>query len=122
MTEREVSYVRTRRPTAGHGNASGYASGFEAAFAAYVGVRHCCGGAALHGCPAPVARSAWRRPRRRAIVPELTWIATASPITYVGATPVFADVDRETWCITADSIRACITPQTKAIIPVDLTA
>jgi len=38
----------------------------------------------------------------------------------VGATPVFADVDRSTWCLDAASFEACITPRTKAVIPVDL--
>ena len=54
------------------------------------------------------------------IVPDLTWIASAAPITYVGATPVFADVDENTWCLSAESVRACITENTKAILPVDL--
>src|SRR5439155_27251381 len=48
------------------------------------------------------------------------WIATSAPISYVGATPVFADVDPHSWCITAEAIEAVITPRTKAIITVDL--
>jgi perosamine synthetase len=54
------------------------------------------------------------------IVPDLTWIATAAPITYVGATPVFADCDEKTWCISSDAFQDCITPRTKTVIPVDL--
>src|SRR5262249_6401839 len=54
------------------------------------------------------------------IVPELTWIASAAPITYVGATPVFADIDRETWCLSPESFAQTITPRTKAVIAVDL--
>jgi perosamine synthetase len=38
----------------------------------------------------------------------------------VGATPVFADIDPQTWCLAADSLEACITPKTKAVIIVDL--
>jgi perosamine synthetase len=38
----------------------------------------------------------------------------------VGATPVFADIDPKTWCLSADSFERCITPKTKAVIPVDL--
>jgi perosamine synthetase len=53
-------------------------------------------------------------------VPDITWIASAAPITYVGATPVFADVDARTWCLSVDGLRACITTRTKALIPVDL--
>ena len=54
------------------------------------------------------------------IVPDLTWIATSAPITYVGATPVFADVDPQTLCLTTSSVAACISSRTKAVIAVDL--
>jgi perosamine synthetase len=57
---------------------------------------------------------------RYVIVPDITWIATAAPITYVGAEPVFADIDPKTWCLSAKSFETCITPKTKAVIPVDL--
>ncbi|MGH9448703.1 MAG: DegT/DnrJ/EryC1/StrS family aminotransferase, partial [Terriglobia bacterium] len=59
-------------------------------------------------------------PGDEVVVPDVTWIATAAPITYVGATPVFADVDPNTWCLSAPSLEACITAKTKAVIPVDL--
>lgn len=54
------------------------------------------------------------------IVPELTWVATASAIKYVGATPVFADVDLETWCIDTNNLQNLLTENTKAIMPVHL--
>jgi perosamine synthetase len=54
------------------------------------------------------------------IVPDLTWIVSSAPITYVGATPVFADVDENTWCLSAESFEQLISPKTKAVIPVDL--
>jgi perosamine synthetase len=41
-------------------------------------------------------------------------------VRYVGATPVFADVDAATWCVTADSVRACLTSRTRAVVAVDL--
>jgi perosamine synthetase len=59
-------------------------------------------------------------PGDEVIVPELTWIATAAPIQYVGATAVFADVDPETWCLDPGSLESWITPRTRAVIPVDL--
>jgi perosamine synthetase len=59
-------------------------------------------------------------PGDEVIVPELTWIASAAPIHYVGATPIFADVDPDTWCLDAASFESWITPRTKAVIPVDL--
>src|SRR5436305_3045689 len=59
-------------------------------------------------------------PGDEVVVPEATWIASAAPVSYVGATPVFADIDPVTWCLSAESFAACITPRTRAVIPVDL--
>jgi perosamine synthetase len=52
------------------------------------------------------------------IVPALTFVATANAIMYVGAKPVFVDVDIETWNIFPSDIKKNITKKTKAIIPV----
>jgi perosamine synthetase len=54
------------------------------------------------------------------IIPECTWIATAAPVTYLRATPVFCDIDAVHWCLDPDSVKKSITPRTRAIIPVDL--
>ena len=53
-------------------------------------------------------------------MPALTFIATVNPITYVGAIPVFVDVDRQTWNINPEEIEKAVTANTKAIIPVHL--
>jgi dTDP-4-amino-4,6-dideoxygalactose transaminase len=54
------------------------------------------------------------------ILPVNTFIATAEPISYVGATPVFVDVDEKTYNIDMDKIEEKITPRTRAINPVHL--
>jgi len=59
-------------------------------------------------------------PGDEVIVPDLTWVASAAPILYVGAKPVFADVDPVSFCITAESLEKNITAQTKAVVVVDL--
>jgi len=59
-------------------------------------------------------------PGDEVIVPETTWVATASAVRYVGATPVFADIDEHTWCISPDSVESLITERTRAVIPVHL--
>lgn len=59
-------------------------------------------------------------PGDEVIVPALTWYATAMAAFYVGAHPVFVDVDPDTLCIDPDKIKAAITKRTKAIIPVHL--
>lgn len=59
-------------------------------------------------------------PGDEVIAPDLTWIASVAPIHYVGATPIFADVDEKTWCLSPDSFESLITPKTKAVVVVDL--
>lgn len=59
-------------------------------------------------------------PGDEVIVPPLTMASTSFVVLQAGATPVFADVDPQTWNIDPASIRERITPKTKAIIPVDL--
>ena len=54
------------------------------------------------------------------IVPALTFVASVNPVMYVGATPVFVDVEPETWNIDPEDIERKITERTKAIIPVHL--
>lgn len=54
------------------------------------------------------------------IVPAYTWDGTATAALAMGAIPVFADVDPDTYCLDAESVRKAITPRTKAIVPVHL--
>lgn len=54
------------------------------------------------------------------IVPVWTWVATASAVLRVNATPVFVDVDPNNFCMSAEAARAAITERTRAIIPVHL--
>jgi dTDP-3-amino-3,4,6-trideoxy-alpha-D-glucose transaminase len=54
------------------------------------------------------------------VVPSFTFYASAEAIPPTGATPVFCDVDADTFCVTADTVRAALTPRTKAVIAVHL--
>lgn len=54
------------------------------------------------------------------IVPECSWIGTVAPIIYTGATPVFCDIEKDTWCLDPKSVEKRITKKTKAVIVVDL--
>ena len=60
-------------------------------------------------------------PGDEVITTPISWVATASVILEVGATPVFADIDPVTRNIDLDKVEAAITPKTSAIIPVDLS-
>ena len=59
-------------------------------------------------------------PGDEVIAPAHTFVASASPILARGASPVFADVDPNTFCISPDSVRTRLSPRTRAVIAVHL--
>ena len=59
-------------------------------------------------------------PGDEVIVPGMTFIATATSVSLVGATPVFADIEEDYWCISPKDVEAKITSKTKAIIGVHI--
>lgn len=93
---------------------------FEKEAAEYLGVKHAIGVAsgtdALH--LALLAEGIGRGDE--VITTAFTFIATAEAICYVGAIPVFVDVDSKTFNLTAAAIEAAITDKTKAVMPVHL--
>jgi perosamine synthetase len=120
ITQREIDYVTDAVTNAWYGNANMYHARFESAFAAYVGRKYAM---ALPSATSAIHLSLLALgvgPGDEVIIPDSTWIASAAPIGYVGATPVFVDIDKATWCIRPDSFEAAITERTKAVILVDL--
>jgi perosamine synthetase len=93
---------------------------FEAAFATLHDVRHAIASTscttALH--LALVALDIG--PGEEVVVPAFTWVSTANAVLYCGAIPVFADVDRQTFNVTPESVKASLTPSTRAVIIVHL--
>lgn len=92
---------------------------FEQEFAEYTGARHAIAvtnaTAALHLACVAVGLG----PGDEAILPSLTFVATANAVRYTGATPVFADIEGETSLnVSPQAIEACITPRTRAILVV----
>lgn len=120
ITEKEISYVTDAVTNGWYSGAGEYPERFERAFAEHIGVRFAT---SLPSCTSALHLALVALgvgPGDEVVVPESTWIASAAPVTYVGATPVFADVDPITWCMDAGSFSRCITPRTRAVIPVDL--
>src|SRR5512140_490887 len=97
-----------------------YISRFESEFAGLCGARTtvgvCNGTVALH--LALLALDV--RPGDEVLVPSLTYIATANACRYVGAEPVFVDVDPQTWCVDPTKLEAAITRRTRGVIAVHL--
>ncbi len=94
--------------------------GFEEAFAAYCGVPHCVavnsGTSALH----LALRCLEIGPGDEVITVPMTFVATAWAISYVGAKPVFVDIDPATRTMDPSQLAAVITERTRAILPVHL--
>jgi len=93
---------------------------FEAEFAAYLGVRHVVGVGNGTDAITIGLRALGIRPGDEVVVPSFTFYASAEAIVTAGATPVFCDVDPDTRNVTAATVKAAMTPRTRAILSVDL--
>jgi len=94
--------------------------GFEADFAAHLGARHVVGVANGTDAITIALRAMGVGPGDEVVVPSFTFYASAEAIPPTGALPVFCDVDPDTFCLTAETVRAALTPRTKAVVAVDL--
>lgn len=97
-----------------------YVKEFEEKFSRYTRAEHSIATSncttALHIAVAALGL----KPGDEVIVPAFTWVSTANVVEYMGATPVFCDIDLKTFNIDPDRIEALITPRTVGILPVHL--
>ena len=93
---------------------------FERELASYCGASHAIGVANGTDAITIALRALGVGPGDEVVVPSFTFYASAEAIPPTGATPVFCDVDPNTYCLTADTVRAVLTPRTKAVIAVHL--
>jgi perosamine synthetase len=120
ISAREASYALDAARHGWNGKWSGYLTRLEANFCEYLGVDRALptssGTGALHLAMAALGIG----PGDEVIVPDLTWVASATAVVYAGGTPVFVDVQPDSWCMDPDAFEAAITPRTKAVVPVHL--
>jgi dTDP-3-amino-3,4,6-trideoxy-alpha-D-glucose transaminase len=95
-------------------------SAFESEFADYCGCGHAVGVANGTEAITIALRAMGVGPGDEVVVPSFTFYATAEAIPATGATPVFCDIDPDTYCVTAETVRAALTPATKAVVAVHL--
>ncbi|TDT76558.1 dTDP-4-amino-4,6-dideoxygalactose transaminase [Arthrobacter sp. AG258] len=93
---------------------------FEAAYAAFLGARHCAGVANGTDALELALRAGGVRPGGEVILPANTFIATAEAVSRIGAVPVPVDVDPSFLLIDPDAAAAAVTSRTQAIVPVHL--
>jgi dTDP-3-amino-3,4,6-trideoxy-alpha-D-glucose transaminase len=95
-------------------------SAFEQEFAAYCGCDQAIGVANGTEAITIALRAMGVGPGDEVVVPSFTFYASAEAIPPTGATPVFCDIDPDTYCVTAETVRAALTPRTKAVLAVHL--
>lgn len=120
LSGNEEAYVIEAIRSSWISSTGSYIDRFEREFAALCGTT-----AALGVCNGTVALhlallALGVRPGDEVLVPALTYVATANAVRYVGAEPVFVDVDPETWCIDPAKLEDAITRRTRGVIAVHL--
>jgi len=120
ITTLEVEYATDAAQNGWGENCYAYISRFEEMFREHLGVKHAiatssCTGALHMGLAALDLKA-----DDEVILSEINWIASAAPITYLGAKPVIVDVLEDSWCLDPAKVEAAITPKTKAIIAVHI--
>jgi perosamine synthetase len=117
---RERAYTADAVKNGWNQNHSDYLRKLQESFAAFVGSRHAMATSSCTGALHLALAALELGPGDEVIVPAITWVATASAVAYTGATPVFADVDSETWTLDPAAVRSKISQKTKAIVAVHL--
>lgn len=120
ISQKEINYVSDAVKNGWYENRDGYIQKFEQKFTKYLDIKYAIATSSCTGAMHLALAALKIKEGDEVILPDITWIATAAAVTYVGATPVFVDIDRDTWTIDPDSIKKAINKKTKGIIPVHL--
>lgn len=120
ISNKEIKYVLDAVKNGWNENYDYYIQKFSEEFAKYIGVKYAwptsSGTGALH-----IAILALDiKKGDEVIIPEITFAASANVVEYVGAKPVFVDVERDTWTLDPKELEKKITKKTKAIMPVHI--
>lgn len=120
ITDREVAYATDAALHGWGERCYEYITKFERLFREHL---HCKYAIATSSCTGALhmgLAAIGLRPGDEVILADINWVASAAPILYLGAKPVFVDVLPDTWCIDPEKAEAAITPRTRAIIAVHL--
>ena len=120
ITKKELDYVSDAVLNGWNEKWDHYLKKFEVEFSRYVGVKHALTTSSCTGAMHLALMSLGISKNDEVIIPDISWVATASSVVYTGAKPIFADIEKDTWCVDPASIRKLITKKTKAIMPVHL--
>jgi perosamine synthetase len=120
ITELEVRYATDAALNGWGEKCYDYIIQFENAFKSHLGVKHAIATSSCTGAMHLGLAGLGIGFGDEVILADINWIASAAPITYLGATPVLVDIDPVSWCIDPSQVERAITPKTKAIVAVHL--
>lgn len=120
ITQKEIDLVTQAVTDGWYENMDKYIQEFIQSFSSYLGIKYCLPTAHCTDAIHLALLSLGVGPGDEVIVPDITWVASAAPITYVGAQPIFVDIAEDSWCMSPESFERAITKKTKAVIVVDL--
>lgn len=120
ITEREVEYATDAARNGWGERCYEYINRFEELFRQHLGVKYAIATSSCTGALHMGLAALGVGPGDEVVLADTNWIASAAPITYLGAKPVFVDILPDTWCLDPQRVREAITPKTKAIIAVHL--
>lgn len=118
ITQKEIEYVNDAIINGWGDNCYGYLNRFNDKLKEYFDVPYVWPTSSCHGALHILLMALEIGKGDEVIVPDMTWIGSVSPISWLGATPVFVDVLQDSWCIDPNKIEKVITKNTKAIIAV----
>ena len=120
ITEKEIEYATDAARNGWGERCYEYIHRFEELFKQHLGVKYAIATSSCTGALHMGLDALGVGPGDEVILADTNWIASAAPITYLGAKPVFVDILPVTWCLDPQRVREAITPKTKAIIAVHL--
>lgn len=120
ITEKEVEYATDAARNGWGERCYEYINRFEELFKQHLGVKYAIATSSCTGALHMGMAALGVGPGDEVILADTNWIASAAPITYLGATPVFVDILADSWCLDPELVEQAITPRTKAIIAVHL--
>lgn len=120
ITEKEVEYATDAARNGWGERCYEYINRFEELFRQHLGVKYAIATSSCTGALHMGLAALGVGPGDEVILADTNWIASAAPITYLGAKPVFVDILPDTWCLDPALVERAITARTKAIIAVHL--
>ena len=120
ITQLEIDYVNDATSNGWGDQRNSYLDRFESEFSKHLGVKFAIATSSCTGALHMGLSALGVGVDDEVILADSNWVATVAPIVHLGATPVFVDVLRDTWCIDPSLVKDVITSKTKAIIATHL--